>query len=72
MASSVGERVRKRRDALRAAGLRPVQIWVPDVRLEGFAEVCRRQARAVAEAEARDGDLDRFLEAALDDLGEAP
>lgn len=72
MASTVGERVRKRRDALRAAGLRPVQIWVPDVRREGFAEVCRRQSRMAAQADARDTDLERFLDAALDDLGEAP
>ncbi|WP_278248497.1 antitoxin MazE-like protein [Paracoccus nototheniae] len=26
----VSERVQKRRAALRAAGLHPVQIWVPD------------------------------------------
>ncbi|QRD48727.1 DUF3018 family protein (plasmid) [Pseudosulfitobacter pseudonitzschiae] len=30
MPTSVSHRVQKRRDALRAAGLRPVQIWVPD------------------------------------------
>ena len=28
----VNARVQKHRDALRAAGLRPVQIWVPDTR----------------------------------------
>jgi len=38
------ERVRKRREALRAAGLRPVQIWVPDTRRRGFAAECRRQS----------------------------
>ena len=36
-------RVRKHRVALRAAGLRPVQIWVPDSRQAGFAAECRRQ-----------------------------
>ena len=45
------ERVRRRRDKLRAAGLRPVQIWVPDTRAAGFAEECARQARLVREAE---------------------
>ncbi len=45
------ERVRRRRDKLRAAGLRPVQIWVPDVRAAGFAEACVRQARLICEAE---------------------
>ncbi|WP_372426883.1 antitoxin MazE family protein [Salinarimonas chemoclinalis] len=68
MAASVSERVRKRREALRASGLRPVQIWVPDTRQPGFAEECRRQSRVVAAADARDEDLDEFLDAALADL----
>lgn len=38
------ERVAKYRRALRAAGLRPVQIWVPDTRRRGFAAECRRQS----------------------------
>lgn len=46
-------RVQRRRDKLRAAGLRPVQIWVPDTRAEGFAEECARQARLVRESETR-------------------
>ncbi|MDY6822812.1 MAG: antitoxin MazE family protein [Thermodesulfobacteriota bacterium] len=42
------ERVRKHRAGLRAAGLRPIQIWIPDTRKEGFAEECRRQSLLVA------------------------
>ena len=42
--SNTSERVRKHRNALRAAGLRPTQIWVPDTRRPGFAEECRRQS----------------------------
>ena len=61
-------RVQKRRDALRKAGLRPVQIWVPDTRASGFDEECRRQARLVAEADARDHELASFLDAAAADL----
>ncbi len=45
------ERVRRRRDKLRAAGLRPVQIWVPDTRAVGFGEECARQAHLVRDAE---------------------
>jgi hypothetical protein len=45
MTTSVADRVNKHRAALRAAGLRPVQIWVPDTRSPGFAEECRRQSR---------------------------
>ncbi|MCC2608742.1 MULTISPECIES: antitoxin MazE family protein [Rhizobium/Agrobacterium group] len=70
MPSSVSERVRKRRESLRAAGLRPLQIWVPDTRRPGFAEECRRQSRVVAAADAADPDLLNFLDEALADLGE--
>jgi len=45
MKSTTVDRVKKHRDALRAAGLRPVQIWVPDTRRRGFAQECRRQSR---------------------------
>lgn len=41
------ERVARHRRALRAAGLRPVQIWVPDTRRRGFAAECRRQSLAL-------------------------
>jgi hypothetical protein len=61
-------RVGKRRAALRAAGLRPLQIWVPDTRPPGFADECRRQARAVAQADASDPGLAALLDSALDDL----
>jgi hypothetical protein len=44
MSTKVVERVKRHRDGLRAAGLRPVQIWVPDTRRPGFAEECRRQS----------------------------
>jgi len=45
--SSTSARVQKHRDALRAAGLRPIQIWVPDTRRPGFADECRRQSLSV-------------------------
>lgn len=50
--SSVSKRVQKHRDALRAAGLRPIQIWVPDSRREGFGDECRRQAALVAQSDS--------------------
>ena len=48
---SRAERVERRRAKLRAAGLRPVQIWVPDTRAPGFAEECRRQSRLIRDSE---------------------
>ncbi len=43
--------MQRRRAKLRAAGLRPIQIWVPDTRIVGFAEECARQARLIRESE---------------------
>jgi hypothetical protein len=70
MPTPVSERVQKRRDTLRAAGLRPVQIWVPDTRRPGFTEECRRQSAVVAKADQLDTELSGFMDAALADLDE--
>jgi hypothetical protein len=70
MPMPVNERVQKRRQTLRAAGLRPLQIWVPDTRRPGFAEECRRQSLLVARADAADQDVRAFMDAALADLDE--
>ena len=70
MSSSNAERVRKRREALRAQGLRPVQIWVPDSRRPGFEEECRRQAALIAKANREDPELMAFMDAAFADWAE--
>ena len=67
MPMSTNERVQKRRALLRASGLRPLQIWVPDTRRLGFAEECRRQSMVVARADLDDADLEAFAEDALAD-----
>ncbi|MDR1162507.1 MAG: antitoxin MazE family protein [Candidatus Accumulibacter sp.] len=64
---TVRVRVQKRRAALRAAGLRLIQIWAPDTRAPGFSEECRRQSLRVAEADAADRELEVFMDAALVD-----
>jgi hypothetical protein len=64
----INARVQKHRAALRMAGLRPVQIWVPDTRRPDFAEECRRQCRLVAQADRADADLQRFMDDALEDV----
>ena len=51
------------RERMRAAGLRPVQIWVPDTRSPDFAETCRRQARAVAAGDPAGDEIMRFVAA---------
>jgi hypothetical protein len=42
------EKVRAHRARLRAQGLRPIQIWVPDVRARSFVAAARKQSKAVA------------------------
>ena len=68
MSQSTAMRVQKRRDALRKAGLRPVQIWVPDTRRAGFAAESRRQSLLAARADRRDAELGPFMDAALADI----
>lgn len=61
--SDVNARVNKHRAALRASGLRPVQIWVPDSRAQAFAEQAQQQARRVARADRKDPALLDALDA---------
>jgi hypothetical protein len=68
MPTSLPERVRRHRAGLRAAGLRPVQIWVPDTRREGFADECRRQSRLLRDDPQEREVLD-WLAAAADHEG---
>ena len=51
-AASSRQKVREHRARLRAQGLRPIQIWVPDVRAASFREEAHRQSRAVAASAA--------------------
>lgn len=55
-AMKASERVRGYRTRKQAAGLRLIQLWVPDTRSRRFAAECRRQSRLLkgdpAEADA--------------------
>lgn len=66
--AGVNSRVQKYRDNLRHAGLRPIQIWIPDTRAPGFAEECRRQSKLVSIAEESDEGLDEFMDMAFNDV----
>ena len=61
---SAKDRVRKHREALRARGLRPIQIWVPDTRSASFATEARRQSLAVNDPE-HDKEVFEFMDAVL-------
>jgi Antitoxin MazE-like len=61
-------RMQAMRARLRAAGLRPVQIWVPDVRMPRIAEEAERQSRLAAR-HAAEADARAFIDAAADTGG---
>jgi hypothetical protein len=66
---AVNIRVQKHREALRQAGLRPVQIWVPDTRPTEFALECERQVRILAAADQLDVQaLDALMHESLADV----
>ncbi|MEJ2768250.1 antitoxin MazE family protein [Mycetohabitans sp. B46] len=64
----VNLRVQKHRDALRKAGLRPIQIWVPDMRRPDFAQECRHQSRLVAQSDMAAPDMQQFIDEAVADV----
>ena len=43
-------KVQRYRDRMRAQGMRPIQIWVPDVRSEAFRKEAHRQSLAVTQS----------------------
>lgn len=49
-------KVREHRQRLRKQGLRPIQIWVPDVQAPTFRREAHRQSQAVAASSQARGD----------------
>lgn len=56
------DKVRAYRERLRQRGLRPIQIWVPDVRSAAFTTEAHRQSLAVATSHYAQEDQD-FIDA---------
>lgn len=54
--------MREHRQRLREQGLRPVQIWVPDVRAPEFVAEAHRQSVVIA-ASKHDADDQAFVDA---------
>ena len=70
MASASGAKpsrikVREHRERLREQGLRPIQIWVPDVRSPSFRSEAHRQSADIAASAHARGDQ-AFINAATD------
>jgi hypothetical protein len=47
-AKSTSNKLTRHRERMRAAGLRPVQFWVPDTRAPEFVALVRFQCQALA------------------------
>jgi hypothetical protein len=56
------DKVRAHRARLRRRGLRPIQIWVPDVRSRRFAREAHRQSERVAHTSS-EIEEQRFIDA---------
>ena len=49
-AKAARAKAQRHRDRLRAQGLRPIQIWVPDVNSENFRKEAHRQSLLAAKS----------------------
>ena len=56
-------KVARHRERMRAAGMRPVQFWVPDTRSPGFVAQVRQQCQNL-KGDPAEADVLRFTEAA--------
>lgn len=65
--ASAKSKMQRYRERLRAAGLRPLQIWVPDTRAPGFRRKLQAQSRRAARHPS-ENEAQAFLDAAFLDL----
>ncbi len=61
------DRVRAHRTELRRQGLRPIQIWVPDVDSPEFIAEARRQSLAIANS-PHEAEGQAFIDAISEDI----
>lgn len=66
MAATAKEKMRDYRARLRAQGLRPIQIWVPDTRSELLVCEARRQSQRASRRRAAEGEAADLIEALHD------
>jgi hypothetical protein len=64
---SSARRVQAHRQRLRQQGLRPIQIWVPDIRAPEFGKQAHLQSQATADSEHA-ADDQAFIDSASWDL----
>ena len=60
--ASAATRMAAYRRRMRAAGLRPVQLWLPDTKSPAFIAECKRQAAALAAGDPAGDEIMRWWE----------
>ena len=61
--TSTANRMNDYRARLRAAGLRPVQLWLPDTRPASFAKKVRKQCLTIAAHDPAGDEIQAFIDA---------
>ena len=65
MGLNSAQKMRQYRTRLRAAGLRPIQLWVPDTRSPKIIDAVRKQSLR-ASSDSRDPQIMDFIESVMD------
>jgi hypothetical protein len=68
MGLNSAQKMRQYRNRMKAAGLRPIQLWVPDVRSRKIVEEVRKQSIRVS-SDPREGTVMDFVESVMDREG---
>ncbi|MFZ1957253.1 MAG: antitoxin MazE family protein, partial [Desulfobacterales bacterium] len=62
------QKMRQYRERLKASGLRPIQLWVPDVRSQKIIDEVRRQSVRVS-SDSKEPGIMKFVESVMDTEG---
>jgi len=65
MGMNSAQKMRNYRNRMKAAGLRPIQLWVPDIRSQKIVAEIRRQSIRVSSATEEPRIMD-FVESVMD------
>lgn len=68
MALNSTQKMKGYRNRLRASGLRPIQLWVPDVRSQKIIDEIRKQSIRVS-SDSQDSHIMDFVESVMDQEG---
>ena len=68
MGLNSAQKMRQYRARLRASGLRPIQLWLPDIRSQKIIDEIRKQSIRVS-SDSQDSRITDFVESVMDHAG---